>query len=40
MAQYDEKYRSTASYWGHKPSNLCLAVLELAPPELLCASST
>jgi len=33
MAQYDEKYQSTASYWGHKPSNLCLAVLELLPPE-------
>ncbi len=33
MSLYDEKYRSTASYWGMKPSNLVLAVLELAPPE-------
>jgi tellurite methyltransferase len=30
---YDEKYRNTTSCWGRKPSQMCLTVLELMPPE-------
>lgn len=31
--EYDERYSGTTNYWGRKPSQLCLAVLEMVPPE-------
>jgi len=29
---YDERYRTEESYWGKRPSDLCLRVLALHPP--------
>jgi len=31
--EYDDRYRSTTSYWGQRPSQLALSVLEIMPPE-------
>jgi tellurite methyltransferase len=31
--QYDQKYGTSSSYWGKRPSPLCLRVLELMPVD-------
>jgi tellurite methyltransferase len=31
--RYEEEYRSEASYWGKKPSGLCLKVLKMMPAK-------
>lgn len=32
VTDYEERYKSEDYYWGVKPSNMCLRILELMPP--------